>query len=171
MLYDDEAVYVIFKVVDKFVKAVAQKHQDKVFQDSCVEFFFSPDSTTSKGYFNLETNCGGTILFNYQTGKNIGKQKIAESDIEKITIASSLPKIIDEEITTDTTWYLEYKLPYSILRNYFEFDKPREKLLWRANFYKCADKTSRPHWLTWNKIDLPKPDFHQPGFFGYIEFQ
>ena len=38
----------------------------------------------------------------------------------------------------------------------------------RANFYKCADKTKRPHFVSWRPIDLPKPDFHCPQFFGEI---
>ena len=40
----------------------------------------------------------------------------------------------------------------------------------RANFYKCGDKTTKPHFLSWNPIDLPAPDFHRPDFFGEIRF-
>jgi hypothetical protein len=38
----------------------------------------------------------------------------------------------------------------------------------RANFYKCGDLTAHPHFLSWNPIDLPKPDFHRPEFFGTL---
>ena len=41
---------------------------------------------------------------------------------------------------------------------------------WRANFYKCADASVFPHWLTWSRVGLPEPDFHQPAFFGTLEF-
>jgi hypothetical protein len=40
----------------------------------------------------------------------------------------------------------------------------------RANFYKCGDKTKRAHFLSWNPIDIAKPDFHRPDFFGEITF-
>ena len=48
---------------------------------------------------------------------------------------------------------------------------PTEDTLWRANVYKCADKSSHPHWLTWNRVDRVKPDFHRPEFFGTLVFK
>jgi hypothetical protein len=40
-----------------------------------------------------------------------------------------------------------------------------------ANFYKCGDETPEPHFLSWNPIDLPKPNFHVPQFFGQLELE
>ena len=40
----------------------------------------------------------------------------------------------------------------------------------RANFYKCADKAAHPHYLSWNRIEIPSPDFHRPDFFGELIF-
>ena len=40
----------------------------------------------------------------------------------------------------------------------------------RANFYKCADKSAHPHFLAWNRVDTPAPDFHRPDFFGELTF-
>ena len=40
-----------------------------------------------------------------------------------------------------------------------------------ANFYKCGDKLQTPHFLSWNRIDLPSPNFHRPDFFGTLEFE
>ena len=65
LMYDSNALYVIFRVEDKYVRAVAQ-HQGNVCCDSCVEFFFTPSEDIKTGYFNLETNCGGTMLFHHQ---------------------------------------------------------------------------------------------------------
>ncbi|MDD3966848.1 MAG: carbohydrate-binding family 9-like protein [Candidatus Marinimicrobia bacterium] len=39
---------------------------------------------------------------------------------------------------------------------------------WRANFYKCGDKTSHPHWGSWQALDILI--FHQPESFGILEF-
>jgi hypothetical protein len=50
-------------------------------------------------------------------------------------------------------------------------EKPGPGVTWRANFYKCADKTSHPHWLTWAPVNYPKPKFHLPEYFGRIEFE
>lgn len=38
----------------------------------------------------------------------------------------------------------------------------------KANFYKCADKAAHPHFLSWNPIPVPSPDFHRPEHFGTL---
>ena len=40
----------------------------------------------------------------------------------------------------------------------------------RCNFYKCGDKLSRPHYLSWKPIKTGKPNFHVPQFFGECQF-
>ncbi len=169
--YDNLAIYVIFKVEDRYVKAVHSNHQDPVYTDSCVEFFFSPKENSDQGYFNLEMNCGGTMLFHHQTAPRTNQVPIAEADVAQVEVAHSMPAIVDPEIEEDTTWYVEYRIPFSVLASYRDFPIPENGTVWRANLYKCADATSHPHWLTWAFIDLPSPNFHQPDFFGILEFQ
>ena len=169
--YDNLAIYVIFRVEDKYVKAVHSNHQDPVYTDSCVEFFFSPDDNSNEGYFNLEMNCGGTMLFHHQTEPRTNQVHIADEDIQQIEVASTLPPIVDPEIQEETIWSVEYRIPFSVLARYRDFPIPEKGTIWRANLYKCADATSHPHWLTWAFIDLPSPNFHQPDFFGYLDFQ
>ena len=62
LLYDDHNIYVIFRVNDRYVRALATEYHGSVWQDSCVEFFFTPGLDISDGYFNIETNCIGTIF-------------------------------------------------------------------------------------------------------------
>ena len=169
--YDDDSIYVIWRVEDQYVRAVAAEHQGPVCKDSCVEFFFTPDPEVEGGYFNLEMNCGGTMLFHFATLPRKGSP-IAPEDIARIEVAHSLPKRVDPEIQTPTTWTVEYKIPLTILPKYFpKAVKPSPGVIWRANFYKCGDQTSHPHWLTWSYVDSPKPDFHVPKWFGTIEFR
>ncbi len=171
VLYDDSNIYVFFRVEDNYVRCVADETHGKVWQDSCVEFFFTPSSDESDiRYFNLEANCGGTILFHY--GDKQTRQPIDVSDCQRIEIFHSLPRIVAEEITEPTLWFLQYKIPMDIIRKYSQIvDEPGSGTIWRANFYKCADKTSHPHWLTWNYVDNPRPAFHLPEYFGTIEFE
>lgn len=160
--YDDTAVHVMFRVEDSYVRAVAAEDQDNVWEDSCVEFFFTPDSNVSKGYFNLEMNCGGTMLFHFQPGAGRDRVVIPKTECSKITRAYSLPRIVDPEIDEPVTWVVEYSIPIALLRKYCEATAPAPQVVWRANFYKCADKSSRPHWLTWSPVDHPTPNFHIP---------
>ena len=36
----------------------------------------------------------------------------------------------------------------------------------RANCYKCGDLTPKPHYLSWNPVVNPTPDFHRSCDFG-----
>lgn len=168
--YDDESIYVIFRVEDRYVRAaVKQAFQGDVYRDSCVEFFFTPNSTPDTGYFNLEMNCGGALLLHWQTKPRQGRE-ISTADCARIAVFHSMPRIVTPEIAEPTTWTVEYRLPISILKNYAQVTTPAPGASWFANFYKCADDTSHPHWLTWAPVELPEPDFHQPDWFGILEF-
>lgn len=169
--YDDEAVYVIFHVQDQFVRCVVDEYQGPVSRDSCVEFFFTPGTDVSEGYYNLETNCGGTALFAFQEERGVGRISIPESDFESVDLAHSMPSIVDPEITEPVTWTIEYRLPIEILTGYMDITKPESGVEWRANFYKIASGTSHPHYLTWTFVDNPTPQFHLPEFFGTIIFE
>lgn len=172
LAWDEQYVYVIFRVEDRFVRAVATETHQFVCLDSCVEFFFTPQPTTETGYFNLEMNCIGTILLYHQTARGENQRTIDPADVATIQVATSLPKgvAIEAEITAPQVWTVEYAIPLAMLGKYAPVKKPAAGVRWRANFYKCADQTSAPHWLTWNRVDRPKPDFHRPEYFGVLEF-
>lgn len=169
--YDAMAVYVMFRVADRYVRATATQHQDSVCGDSCVEFFFTPGSDVSRGYFNIEMNCGGTMLFHFQSGPDKKKVVIPVSDCEKMSKTYALPRIVDPEIKEPVTWSVDYALPINLLQRYCAVSPPKPGAVWRANFYKCADNTSHPHWLTWAPVDYPKPNFHLPQTFGVLAFE
>lgn len=171
--YNDNGLYVIFKVKDQYVKAVVEdRFQGSVCLDSCAEFFFTPSDDINDGYFNLEVNCSGKLLFHYQTARNENNIKIAPEDCEKVIVAHSMPDLITEEIQEPVTWTLEYFLPFEVIKKYLpDAHSPASGVKWKANFFKCADKTSHPHWLTWSKVDLPRPSFHEPEYFGTIVFE
>jgi hypothetical protein len=169
--YDANNVYVIFRVEDQYVRAVQQGYNSGVCRDSCVEFFFIPGTDIKQGYFNLETNCGGTILMYHQLARGANHKEFDPNDLDTIEIAHSQPTIVEPEIQKPTVWTLEYRMPVKILEKYAPLAKPRPGVTWKANFYKCGDQTSHPHWLTWSLVDLPQPDFHRPEFFGTLIFE
>lgn len=172
LMYDDNYVYAIFRVEDNYIRVVADTTHGKVWQDSCVEFFFSPDANSPERYFNLETNAGGTMLFRYNDKTAEIENYLDPADCNELKIQTTLPTIVEPEITEPTTWTLTYKIPIEVLEKYATIVKPASGVQWRANFYKCADKTSHPHWLCWSPItQKEKAHFHLPQYFGAIEFE
>ena len=173
MGYDNDNLYIIFRVKDKYVKCVTDRINGPVYRDAAVEFFFSPDTENPLHYFNYETNCGGTALMRfhvYNDGKRESK-RIAEEDIVQIEISASLPKIVDPELTEDITWTIEYRIPIALLQRHSAVTTPARGVEWKANFYKIAEITSNPHYITWSKVDQSRPNFHVPQNFGRIIFK
>jgi len=169
LAYDAKYISVIFHVQDRYVRAGARCGKDPVCQDSCVEFFFAPCGDKTTPYFNIEINCGGMMLFKYQPPG--GFVWVEDSEYNQVEIAASMPRHVDPEMTDPVTWTVEYRFPFEMLTTYRPIEKPAPGVIWKANLYKCADQTSHPHWLSWSPIDLPKPKFHVPQFFGTLEFQ
>ena len=171
MMYDDKNVYVIFRVKDRFVQSTVQEYNGSVSENSCVEFFFSPDSSYPLRYFNLEINAGGTPLIFYISKPWNDYKELETEDISKIEIAHSLPKKVDPEITEPVTWIIECRVPLKVLEKYSKVTKPGPGVTWKGNFYKTGSKTSNPNYMTWSFVDHPTPNFHLPQYFGTLKFQ
>jgi hypothetical protein len=171
MMYDDDNLYVIFRVNDRYVRSVIEEYNGPVSTDACVEFFFSPDTSLRERYFNLEINAGGTPLMAYHIFHQKEYQKFSIEDLKKIEIAHSLPNKVDPEIVSPIIWTVEYKLPLSVLEKFSSVIHPKPGVTWRANFYNTASKGSNPHHITWSFVEnLETNSFHQPQFFGQIKF-
>lgn len=165
MSYDDDFIYVIYRVKDRYVRSITEKINGPVWQDSAVEFFFSPEADNPMNYFNFEINCGGTPLLHHK------KNRPTVEDIKKIEIKASLPKVVDPEIVKPVTWTMSFKIPLSMLEKYTNVVRPKPGVAWRANFYKIAEINSNPHYITWNEVKNDKPQFHLPKFFGILKFE
>lgn len=169
----DRNLLLRFEVEDRYVRSVCRAYQDPVCTDSCVEFFVQPKP--DRGYLNFEMNAGGTLLLHHVTDPTTGPHGFRGCEPvpwelgRKVRIASSLPAVVDPEITEPVTWWLEAVIPVEILETFVGPLGPLSGHSWRANFYKCGDRTSHPHWAMWSPIGEVL-SFHQPAFFGQLEF-
>lgn len=161
MAYDEKFLYLKFYVEEEHARAVETEPNGNVWEDSCCEFFCSFDD---KGYYNLETNCIGTQLLGW--GKKGDRERANDSTIHAITKYSTLGNKPFESTSGSFKYQITLKIPATSFFAHEATFRPGDKF--RANFYKCGDKTEIPHFLSWNPIDVPKPDFHQPDFFGQI---
>ncbi len=171
LCWDDWCLHVIFRVEDRYVRAIADHYQDRVCEDSCVELFFTPGTDLRTGYFNIEMNCGGTALFRHQLGRGKQRREVTGEDGRLLEPAHTLPSRVDPEMPGPVTWLVSYRVPFEVLERYAPVQRPRPGVAWRANLYKCGDTTSHPHWLAWSPVDVPAPDFHRPEFFGTLRFE
>lgn len=160
-----------FSLQDRYVLARTTARQGMVCNDSCVEFFFEP--VPGLGYFNLEMNAIGTPLCYHITdarrvpGGFAVFEKLRDDELAQIAIASTLPRPIIDEVAEPLDWALCARIPLA------PFAKRLGRALpvpggWRANFLKCADHCSQPHWASWSPIG-EQLNFHQPDRFGTLE--
>lgn len=172
MLYDDKGLYGIFNVRDQYVRCVHSGYQSSVCRDSCVEFFAKP--RLDGGYFNFEFNCGGAVLTSYirdnsrTPGGFADFEYIRDEDMDKIDIFHTMPETVDPEITEPTEWRLAFHVPFEFFTPYCGEVEHSAGTEWEANFYKCADDTSHPHWTSWNPIH--EKNYHLPEDFGIVVF-
>lgn len=169
LAYDDASIWIEWRVEDRFVLAATEQHQGAVCRDSCVEFFFTPGPDPAIGYYNLEINCGGTMLFHAHPAGATDPILLSAGALDSVTVKASLPRWVRPEHREPLRWTLQCRLPFHVL-NHMPFTRPEPGAVWRANFYKCADASSQPHWLTWAPVDFPTPRFHLPEFFGNVLF-
>lgn len=168
LTYDEQGIYGLFRVQDRYIRAVQEKDQGQVCTDSCVEFFVHPAG--EEKYFNFEMNCGGTMLLYHIIDCRAQKyDEIPQADLDTIRRFHTLPKIVDPEITEPTTWRLGFEIPMSFFAKYTKIDPKLSGQVWHCNFTKCGDSTSHPHWLSW--VQLSKLDFHLPKEFGELIFE
>lgn len=172
LLYDADTLYGIFRVVDRYVRAVHTVFQSPVWRDSCVEIFVKPENAF--GYFNFEFNCGGALLASYVTdparaGEGLRSfVPLAAGDDLRIRRHASLPATVDPEIDAPAVWTLEFAIPMTVMTHHAKGTKAHSGQIWRANFYKCGNETSHPHWASW--APLSARNFHDPASFGRLVF-
>ncbi|MEA1876404.1 MAG: carbohydrate-binding family 9-like protein [Bacteroidota bacterium] len=164
--YSDEEIYIKYYVTEDYVMAQKSKPNQSVCQDSCVEFFVTPVSDGP--YYNFEFNPIGTCLLGKGNGRHDSTVQNPEL-IKRIRRLSSVGTEPFDEKKGKQSWTLCVAIPLDIL-----FGSPLPELsgkIIRANFYKCGDSLSEMHYLTWNPVGTDNPDFHQPEYFGVLEFE
>ncbi|NQU43351.1 carbohydrate-binding family 9-like protein [bacterium] len=173
-LYDSDGIYLFFNVQDRCVRCVHTDYQSDVYKDSCVEFFVRPKP--DKGYFNFEMNCGGALLCSHvrnwtRTADGFEDfERLSRNLGEQVRIYHSMPQRIDPEIEEPVNWLLEAFVPFQILEPYVGKIGDPAGEIWRANFFKCGEEMSHPHWASWSPVTGPL-NFHRPECFGEIEFE
>ena len=163
---DHEALFLKWHVKGEQLRAVTTADQGPVWEDSCVEFFCQVPGEDH--YCNFECNCIGAMVGSRRKGRAEDVKRFSSDEMGTIVRKCAFPREAFEEKDGLFEWTVEERIPLRLIFGEKKIAFP-QKL--KANFYKCADKTKKPHFLSWQPIPLPKPDFHCPQFFGEITLE
>lgn len=155
------ALYLDFFVRSNYLRAENYENNSPVWDDSSVSVFLQPNDGGE--YFNIDINCIGAI----NAARRVTRRPVTrfnDEEIAQIGVVASCGNRPFREVEGLFTWNLLVKIPFSLLGIEYH-GKP---VAMKGNFCKCATGTSQPHFLTWNPVESPKPDFHAPEAFGDI---
>jgi len=173
LAWEEEGLRGLFRVEDRHVRSAHTRFGDPVYQDSCVEIFLQP--RPGRGYLNFEMNAGGALLAGHVTDHRrtpdgfAAFTKLTEEDGRRVAVRSTLPRVIEPEIDGPVDWQLAFFIPTALLEKFVGPIGPLSGQEWRANLYKCGDRTSHPHWASWSPVEAL--NFHLPHCFGRLRFQ
>ncbi len=158
-----DSIYILFQVHGNCLRAVHTRDNEPVHQDSCVEFFVK--RADSDDYFNFEFNCIGTCKAARHHGSRENAADLSLEELASVERWSSLGRRAFNEMSGIFSWELCVRIPFGLI-DVLPGSLPPVLL---GNFYKCADATEQPHYVSWSPIKTERPDFHRPEFFGELQ--
>lgn len=166
MAHNGKQLLINYRVTEECVRAVAKHDDGNVWEDSCCELFLSPVADGT--YYNLECNAAGQLLVGFGQERE-GRERAPQTVLDTIDRWASMGREPFDNKEGERTWQLCLAVPVGVYYRHqlLSFDGLRVK----GNVYKCGDMLPHPHFLSFFPIDLPKPDFHRPDFFGCVEFE
>lgn len=160
--HSSTAIYVLFQVHGNFLRAAHTKDNQNVNEDSCVEFFVKKPE--SDYYYNFEFNCVGVCKAAKHLKTRDDFTYFTPDQLLEIDRWSSIGFRAFNEINGMFFWELCIRIPFLLID--VDPENLPDRLL--GNFYKCADATEQPHYVSWNPVKTEKPDFHSPDYFGEL---
>lgn len=157
--HDGENLYVRMEAKESAIRATLTGPLEQVCNDSCLEFFFAPDTNDAR-YFNFEWNLLGALYLGFGAERSSRVRQIVRNPQEQFS---------QKSFETEDGWGVEFAIPASFIRLYM----PTFALSGEAacNFYKCGDKTEIQHYLAWAPLSSEKPDYHRRQDFGVLRFE
>lgn len=158
LAWNEDGLYVRMEAKEADILCRFDGILDPVHRDSCLEFFFCPESEGDR-YFNFEVNPNASFYVGY------GRTSPARCRLYR----TDWKNILDAKpFRTETGWGIAYHIPADVIRWFVPDFQLKAGMTIRGNFFKCGDDTAQEHYMSWNSVDVPNPNFHLPEFFGNI---
>lgn len=156
--YNEGGFYVHLKAVEANIRAELSEPLSEVCLDSCMEWFFCPQEGDDR-YVNFEMN----PIANTYIGVGCGRE-----DRVRLCPGDEDALFQKKANRTEDGWEVFYTVPTAFLRVFYPNFAPKSGAVVRANFYKCGELTVASHFLSWNRVETPRPDFHCSRYFGNL---
>lgn len=154
--YDDQAIHAHLWARERHVRAEETGPAGRPFEDSCLEFFFSPVPGDPK-YFNVEFNPNCCVYLGLGTGLS-----------DQVRLVPLNDPLCPSARRTADGWEIFYHIPFSFIRFFFPAFEAAPGLPIRANCFKCGNLTVQPHYFAWNAVKSEEKNFHLPEHFGLM---
>ena len=154
----EDALVVDFRVSGLDLRVQNLEDGGCSWEDSCCEIFLQAPGCPE--YFNFETNAAGKMTAAHGTGRG-DRVSLTPEEFSRIIRMASVEGAQDFAGGV-WSWRVILMIPFELIG----LDPDALPASIRGNIYKCGDKTAHPHFLSWNPVGTPAPDFHRPEFFG-----
>lgn len=152
----NSGIYVRMVSDEENPRAVYTKRDEPCYEDSCLEFFFAPFG--DEGYFNIEMNPNAAFLSQFGKGRENRKY------IKELTDISPVVK----KLPLENGWGVELFVPCSLVEKLFSRPFSAGEGNFTGCFFKCGDKTPKPHYGSFVPMGELPPGFHNPKKFAKI---
>ncbi len=166
MFHTGKYLMLKYEVAEEVTAALVTEDNGEVWTDSCVECFVALDNET---YYNFEATSIGRVLLANRRSAIDDVIHAEQAVMDKILRFPSWGTEPFEEVAGNNRWSLILCIPSDVLFRHGLESWDGAKV--RMNLFKCGDKLSKPHFLSWQPISYEHPAFHLPEFFAEVEFE
>lgn len=163
--HNGSSILIHYRVTEKRTVGTMENDLDGVWKESCCEFFCMEQGDSL--YYNIESNCIGSILMECGSGR-AGRTTSTADNLQQIDRWASLGRSSVGTISAQTHWELALVIPLSAFWRHSYGTLDGKTFL--ANVYNCVGSGDDRQYVTWYPIVSAAPDFHRPEYFGRILF-
>lgn len=170
MLYDDEALYILYECLDPYLDSQVTEHDGPVYKEDAVEIFVTPNAADITAYFGYEMNIRGAFLdyMAFGGGEEWTENIHFEWHSEGVDIATTYDGTLNDHTDTDRGWVLEVAIPFENFGHLGGRIPPQPGDEWRLNLNRTAGYEGQ--FSLWSDTHTDKGSFHHSVYFGRAFF-
>ena len=164
--YDDQALYVAFRVEDTDLQATYEDHDAHLWEEDCVEVFLDPDGD-GRNYGEIQVSPRGVTFDTHYRSRRV-PQPIGIVDWESGVEAAVHLRGTLNDSEVDEGYDVEMRIPFASFPG-GAVERPTAARPWRMNFYVMNKGARGMQAAAFSPVLVP--DFHVPDRFAQVTFR